>query len=426
VEWLASFLDCSAGWVPSLEGEVVTHSRPRPYTLTRVADHPRLVVLLCEPLASAGVVGIPPRRQRRRWWRWIQRDHGSAVVVFTDAAHSAFVWAWGRRERMGLAYGEHRIPGREESLTVEMAAVGGVPRATDSTVAGDPWAGAAVVSAVRRRIGGNVPAPTPPGRFACWIGRQESPRVLRAVWRALGEVALLDPDCGEGDWLLGNARVLESLHAACLERMRCLLDDAGPSGCREGRLADLAALVTLSEDRAVHPGPVVFIRRLILQRNLYSVVRSRREARSLVRRVREYGELSRPAIGIDFHLKVAASRTPGGRPAHTNRPFSPARGADSAAVLEEVEALAFTVRYLQDSRMAGACSTADVRAPAREVRTRCTTLRQCLPTVGEIGLSGETAACRSTAALLKGLGPCLDFLSLTAANPRCMTIVRRR
>jgi hypothetical protein len=425
VEWIVSFLDRSDGWVASPAGEIVESSLPRPYILTRVAEHPRLAVLLCEARVSSGAVGVPTDRERRRWWRWIQRDHGPAVVVFTDSAHSSFVWA-SRRHGREVAYVEHRTPGREDSLRAEIAAVVGVPRSTEHRAHGSPTAREEIAALVRMRINPDFRPPVASARLACWIGRQESAAVLRAVWRSLGEVAVLDPDCGEGDWLLETAGVLESLLAACMERMRCLLDDAGPTGRRGGRLADLDTLVSLSENRAVHPGPETFIRRLILQRNLFAVVGSRGEAKPLVRRLRDYAEMSRAAVGIDFHLQVAASLATEGRPSLPSQLTAPAVVADPAAILEEFEALAFTVRYLQDSRISGACSAAAVRAPARDVRTRCTALRRCLHAVGESVSSGGTAAYRSNAASLKGHDPCLSFPTLAVAKDRAMLIVRRR
>ncbi|MBI1913672.1 MAG: Eco57I restriction-modification methylase domain-containing protein [Planctomycetes bacterium] len=92
-------------------------------------------------------------------------------------------------------------------------------------------------------------------QFTVELLQQGDAALLRAFWHALRELSVLDPACGCGEFLLAALRVLEPLYDACLGRMkafpkvgefRTILDEVG------------------APRRA-------FIRRSILERNLYGV-----------------------------------------------------------------------------------------------------------------------------------------------------------
>lgn len=52
------------------------------------------------------------------------------------------------------------------------------------------------------------------------IRHSEGPELVRAFWKALGEVSILDPTCGSGAFLFADLNLLEPLYGACLEAMR--------------------------------------------------------------------------------------------------------------------------------------------------------------------------------------------------------------
>ncbi len=53
----------------------------------------------------------------------------------------------------------------------------------------------------------------------------EGPELLRAFWKAITEVTVLDPTCGSGAFLFAALNILEPLYEACLDRMQVFFDD---------------------------------------------------------------------------------------------------------------------------------------------------------------------------------------------------------
>ena len=53
------------------------------------------------------------------------------------------------------------------------------------------------------------------------------PELLRAFWKAITEVTILDPTCGSGAFLFAAFNILEPLYEACLDRMQVFLDEVG-------------------------------------------------------------------------------------------------------------------------------------------------------------------------------------------------------
>ena len=53
----------------------------------------------------------------------------------------------------------------------------------------------------------------------------EGPELLRAFWKAITEMTILDPTCGSGAFLFAALNILEPLYEACLDRMQVFLDE---------------------------------------------------------------------------------------------------------------------------------------------------------------------------------------------------------
>ncbi|MGH7140395.1 MAG: DNA methyltransferase, partial [Pirellulales bacterium] len=98
----------------------------------------------------------------------------------------------------------------------------------------------------------------------------EGPEFLRAFYRALERVSVLDPTCGSGAFLFAALNVLEPLYEACLDRMREFVDDADASGTK--RRKDAVADFRQTLDRvAAHPSREYFIHKSIVVNNLFGV-----------------------------------------------------------------------------------------------------------------------------------------------------------
>lgn len=102
------------------------------------------------------------------------------------------------------------------------------------------------------------------------IERSEGPDLLRAFWKAIEGVTVLDPTCGSGAFLFAALNILEPLYEACLVRMEAFVADlerAGP-GQSPNKYEDFRA--TLAKVGA-HPNARYFTLKSIILNNLFGV-----------------------------------------------------------------------------------------------------------------------------------------------------------
>lgn len=98
----------------------------------------------------------------------------------------------------------------------------------------------------------------------------EGPELLRAFYKAIGKVTVLDPACGSGAFLFAALNILEPLYEACLDRMQAFVDELELS--KEKHRADKYKPFneTLSRIR-LHPNRKYFIYKSIIVNNLFGV-----------------------------------------------------------------------------------------------------------------------------------------------------------
>ena len=98
----------------------------------------------------------------------------------------------------------------------------------------------------------------------------EGPELLRAFWKAIIEVTILDPTCGSGAFLFAALNILEPLYEACLDRMQVFLDELEHTRekPRTERFRDFRKVL---EDIDQHPNRRYFILKSIIINNLYGV-----------------------------------------------------------------------------------------------------------------------------------------------------------
>ena len=102
------------------------------------------------------------------------------------------------------------------------------------------------------------------------IAGSEGPELVRAFWKALNAVSVLDPTCGSGAFLFAALNILEPLYTTCLEVMRGFLDDLERSQ-RKHRPEKLRDLRTVLEQVAAHASERYFILKSVIVNNLYGV-----------------------------------------------------------------------------------------------------------------------------------------------------------
>ena len=98
----------------------------------------------------------------------------------------------------------------------------------------------------------------------------EGPELLRAFYKAITEVTVLDPTCGSGAFLFAALNILEPLYEACLDRMQVFLDELQHSDKKPHALKYNDFRETL-ERIAQHPNRDYFILKSIIINNLYGV-----------------------------------------------------------------------------------------------------------------------------------------------------------
>ena len=98
----------------------------------------------------------------------------------------------------------------------------------------------------------------------------EGPELLRALWKAITEVTILDPTCGSGAFLFAALNILEPLYEACLDRMQVFLDeiDLISESKPSRRYGDFREIL---ERIKQHPNREYFVLKSIIINNLYGV-----------------------------------------------------------------------------------------------------------------------------------------------------------
>lgn len=97
----------------------------------------------------------------------------------------------------------------------------------------------------------------------------ESPDLVRAFWRGISSIKILDPACGSGAFLFAALNIQYDLYDACLERMEKFVGSAPDSGVGHGNVySDFRAVLA---QVAQHPNRDYFIYKSIIIANLFGV-----------------------------------------------------------------------------------------------------------------------------------------------------------
>ena len=102
------------------------------------------------------------------------------------------------------------------------------------------------------------------------IERCEGPDLLRAFWKAIQGVTVLDPTCGSGAFLFAALNILEPLYEACLDRMEAFVADLERSTEAHAPKTFEDFKATLAKV-AAHPNARYFTLKSIILNNLFGV-----------------------------------------------------------------------------------------------------------------------------------------------------------
>ena len=142
------------------------------------------------------------------------------------------------------------------------------------------------------------------------IANSEGPELVRAFWKALTAVSVLDPTCGSGAFLFAALNILEPLYSACLEAMEGFLDDLRHSQRSHSPLA-LSDFRKVLAQVANHASVPYFILKSIIIGNLYGVdimeeaveICKLRLFLKLVAQLETYDQIE-PLPDIDFNVRA--------------------------------------------------------------------------------------------------------------------------
>ena len=98
----------------------------------------------------------------------------------------------------------------------------------------------------------------------------EGPELLRAFWKAIRAISVLDPACGSGAFLFAALNVLEPLYDACLERMEAFVDELEHSGAKHSP-AKFSDFREYLQEVQRHPNRRYYVLKSIVIGNLYGV-----------------------------------------------------------------------------------------------------------------------------------------------------------
>ena len=141
------------------------------------------------------------------------------------------------------------------------------------------------------------------------INHSEGPELVRAFWKAISNISILDPTVGSGAFLFAALNVLEPLYNACLDAMRGLLDDLECSQ-RKHRPEKMSDFRQVLEEMDKHPSERYFVLKSIVINNLYGVdimeeaveICKLRLFLKLVAQLETYEQIE-PLPDIDFNVR---------------------------------------------------------------------------------------------------------------------------
>jgi len=96
----------------------------------------------------------------------------------------------------------------------------------------------------------------------------EGPELLRAFWRAIKQLTVLDITCGSGAFLFAALNILEPLYEACLHRMEAFVAELAHGDHHPHKYRDFCQVL---EQMKRHPNRSYFVLKSIVVNNLYGV-----------------------------------------------------------------------------------------------------------------------------------------------------------
>jgi len=135
----------------------------------------------------------------------------------------------------------------------------------------------------------------------------EGPELIRAFYKAITTVTVLDPTVGSGAFLFAALNILEPLYESCLDRMQSFVDEI-PYNASPQKYSDIKKILAKLDS---HPSREYFIYKSIIVNNLYGVdileeaveICKLRLFLKLVAQIEAVDELE-PLPDVDFNIRA--------------------------------------------------------------------------------------------------------------------------
>ncbi|MDE0484924.1 MAG: Eco57I restriction-modification methylase domain-containing protein [Candidatus Poribacteria bacterium] len=228
----------------------------------------------------------------------------------------------------------------------------------------------------------------------------EGPELLRAFWKAITEVTVLDPTCGSGAFLFAALNILEPFYEACLDRMQVFLDEVGAiSESRPSRkYNDFRQIL----DRiAEHPNRDYFILKSIIINNLYGVdimeeaieICKLRLFLKMVAQIEDVKQIE-PLPDIDFNIQAGNTLVGFATDAEIEPAFSGRLDFDDTMelIIEKAEDIKerFTLFRQQQMELGGAVTQADKAVLQSELGTLEDELNEYLADIYDVDVNNQS------------------------------------
>ncbi len=221
------------------------------------------------------------------------------------------------------------------------------------------------------------------------IENTESSDLIKAFWKGVTSVTVLDPTCGSGAFLFAALNILEPLYEACLERMRAFVADSlalslqGQGRTKPPRYPEFEAIIAQVNE---HTNEKYFVYKRIILNNLYGVDIMEEaieicKLRLFLKLVAQEDDPKKiePLPDIDFNIRVGNTLVGFATETEIDPPLSRGfRIYNPKEVLAQLETMTGSLRTFRELQLDGSVNAQDMKEIKKRIHTIKTAMIEAL------------------------------------------------